>query len=290
PIYRISALVKAGKDSSDKRSTNGTWKVRTDDFIEAVRVYVEADRRVTMEELAIKFETSINTIFHVLHDDLGLSIKSARWIPKMLTEDHKMKRVRCAQAFLKLNFELRLGFLDKIVSMDETSVVISMAPEGLQPAPEVQASRIKEETDGSQLLRQLRRDLPTLSPMRTSVIPAVFKDVMNMFLKKFKEKRPEMAKRDWYFHFDNAPCHTANSTKELLAKKGIKVIDHPPYSPDLAPADFFYFPVMRRYSRAWRSSTRVAIPEDRFREAFRKWFERWEKCIRIGGSHEEKIW
>ncbi|QQP41475.1 Uncharacterized protein FKW44_015867 [Caligus rogercresseyi] len=47
-----------------------------------------------MEELAIKFETSINTIFHVLHDDLGLSIKSARWIPKMLTEDHKMKRVR----------------------------------------------------------------------------------------------------------------------------------------------------------------------------------------------------
>ncbi|QQP49274.1 Uncharacterized protein FKW44_009869 [Caligus rogercresseyi] len=49
-----------------------------------------------MEELAIKFETSINTIFHVLHHDLGLSIKSARWIPKMLTEDHKMKRLRCA--------------------------------------------------------------------------------------------------------------------------------------------------------------------------------------------------
>ncbi|QQP57304.1 Hypothetical protein FKW44_002236 [Caligus rogercresseyi] len=70
-IYRISALVKAGKDSSDKRSTNGRRKVRTYDFIEAVRVYVEADRRVTMEELAIKFETSINTIFHVLHHDLG---------------------------------------------------------------------------------------------------------------------------------------------------------------------------------------------------------------------------
>ncbi|QQP52262.1 Uncharacterized protein FKW44_004360, partial [Caligus rogercresseyi] len=111
-IYRISALVKAGKDSSDKRSTNGRRKVRTDDFIEAVRVY----------ELAIKFETSINTIFHVLHDDLGLSIKSARYIPKMLTEDHKMKRVRCAQAFLKLNFELGLGFLDKVVTMDETCV------------------------------------------------------------------------------------------------------------------------------------------------------------------------
>ncbi|QQP58385.1 Hypothetical protein FKW44_003679 [Caligus rogercresseyi] len=47
-----------------------------------------------------------------------------------------------------------------------------------------------------------------------------------MFLKKFKEKRPEMAKIDWYFPFNNAPCHTANSTKEFLAKKGIKVIDY----------------------------------------------------------------
>ncbi|QQP49914.1 Mariner transposase [Caligus rogercresseyi] len=276
-IYRISALVKARKDSLDKRSTNGRRKVRTDDFI-------EADRRVTMEELAIKFETSINTIFHVLHDDLGLSIKSARWIPKMLTEDHKMKRVRCAQAFLKLNFELGLGFLDKIVTMDETSVVISMAPEGLQPAPEVQASRIKEETDGSQLLRQLRRDLPAISPERTSVTAAVFKDVMNI---------------DLYFRFDNAPCNTANSTKEFLAKKGIKVIDHPPYSPDLAPADFFYFPIMKKMlegveivdksiQKEWTRVER-AILEERFREGFRKWVERWEKCIRIGGSHVEKI-
>ncbi|QQP36370.1 Uncharacterized protein FKW44_021446, partial [Caligus rogercresseyi] len=120
-IYRISALVKAGKDSSETRSTNGRRKVRTDDFIEAVRVYVEADLRDVDQHH-----------FHVLHDDLGLSIKSARWIPK----DHKMKRVRCAQAFLKLNFELGLEFLDKIVTMDETSMVISTAPEGLQSAPE----------------------------------------------------------------------------------------------------------------------------------------------------------
>ncbi|QQP49806.1 Uncharacterized protein FKW44_010598, partial [Caligus rogercresseyi] len=120
-------------------------------------------------------------------------------------------------------------------------------------------------------------------PMRTSVTVAVFKDVMNMFLKKFKEKRPEMAKRGWYFHFDNAPCHTANSTKEFLAKKGIKVIDHPPYSPDLAPADFFYFPVMKKIlegveiveksvQKEWNRVGR-AIPEDRFHEAFRKWVE-----------------
>jgi hypothetical protein len=29
---------------------------------------------------------------------------------------------------------------------------------------------------------------------------------------------------------------------DFVARKGITVLDHPPYSPDLAPADFWLFP------------------------------------------------
>ncbi|QQP42093.1 Putative transposase [Caligus rogercresseyi] len=293
-IYRISALVKAGKDSSDKRSTNGRRKVRTDDFIEAVRVYVEADRRVTMEELAIKFETSINTIFHVLHDDLGLSIKSARWIPKMLTEDHKMKRVRCAQAFLKLNFELGLEFLDKIVTMDEISVSF-FTPESKRGSSQWLPKGSNPPLKKKQMVLSFFDNCGVIFqhylPVRTSVTVAVFKDVMNMFLKKFKEKL--------VLPLHNAPCHMANSTKEFLAKKGSRSSIIHPTLLTLPPADFFYFPVMKKMlegveivdKSVQKEWTRVGrtIPEDRFREAFRKWVERWEKCIRIGGSHEEKI-
>ncbi|QQP35910.1 Mariner Mos1 transposase [Caligus rogercresseyi] len=278
-IYRISALVKAGKDSSDKRSTNGTWKVHTDDFIEAVRVYVEADRRVTMEELAIKFETSINTIFHVLHDDLGLSIKSARWIPKMLTEDHKMKRVRCAQAFLKLNFELGLGFLDKIVTMDETSVSFftpeskrgssQWLPKGSNPPLKFK----RQESRKKQMVLSFFDNCGVIFqhylPMRTSI-----------FLKKFKEKGPEMAKRDWYFHFDNAPQegdpgHRSSTLLTLTCPRRLLLL--PRHEDD----------TQGRGDR--RQECPEGVDPDRFREAFRKWVERWEKCIRIGGSHVEKI-
>ncbi|QQP55876.1 Hypothetical protein FKW44_000345, partial [Caligus rogercresseyi] len=80
------------------------------------------------------------------------------------------------------------------------------------------SSRIKEETDGSQLLRQLRRDLPALSPDEDLRHRGRVQDVMNMF-KEIQGKQPEMAKRDWFFHFDNAPCHKANSTKEFLARR-----------------------------------------------------------------------
>jgi hypothetical protein len=50
-----------------------------------------------------------------------------------------------------------------------------------------------------------------------------------------------MAAQQWWFHWDNAPVHTAASVKEWMAAKGIQVLKHPPYSPDLAPADFFLF-------------------------------------------------
>jgi len=43
-------------------------------------------------------------------------------------------------------------------------------------------------------------------------------------------------------HHDNALAHTLLIMRIYLAKHQISVVPHPPYSPDLAPADFFLFP------------------------------------------------
>ncbi|KAJ8941779.1 hypothetical protein NQ318_006815 [Aromia moschata] len=39
----------------------------------------------------------------------------------------------------------------------------------------------------------------------------------------------------WKIHQDNEPTHSALSVKAFFAKQGITVLEHPPYSPDLAP-------------------------------------------------------
>jgi len=46
-------------------------------------------------------------------------------------------------------------------------------------------------------------------------------------------------------HHGNAPAHTALSIQELLMKKNIPVLPHPPYSPELAPCDFYIFPKLK---------------------------------------------
>jgi hypothetical protein len=45
----------------------------------------------------------------------------------------------------------------------------------------------------------------------------------------------------WYHLDDSAPAHSSGVVPEFLAKRGIPVLFHPHYSPDLAPAHFYYF-------------------------------------------------
>ena len=46
-------------------------------------------------------------------------------------------------------------------------------------------------------------------------------------------------------HQLNAPPHKTKQVNELLMKKRISLINHPPYSPDLSPCDYFLFPRLK---------------------------------------------
>ncbi len=83
-----------------------------------------------------------------------------------------------------------------------------------------------------------------------------------------------------------------------MAARGIKLIEHPPYSPDLAPADYFLFPRVKRelavltltqdsFQKAWEGAVRSLTAAD-FAEVFRQWFQLHEKCVSIGGGYVEK--
>jgi transposase len=42
-------------------------------------------------------------------------------------------------------------------------------------------------------------------------------------------------------HADNARVHTAQKCRTFCEENGLRIAPHPPYSPDLAPSDFFLF-------------------------------------------------
>jgi hypothetical protein len=46
---------------------------------------------------------------------------------------------------------------------------------------------------------------------------------------------------------DSARPHTANRRRDLLRRYNWEVLDHPPYSPDLAPSDFHLFGPLKKH-------------------------------------------
>jgi len=48
------------------------------------------------------------------------------------------------------------------------------------------------------------------------------------------------------FLHDNPPAHQALATPKKLAYLGFQCLDHPPYSPDLAPSDYHLFPGLKK--------------------------------------------
>ena len=71
-------------------------------------------------------------------------------------------------------------------------------------------------------------------------------DVLGKLREEVRRKRPELfANNSWFLHHDNASAHMALSVREFLATKQITVLEHPAYSLDLAPNDFFLFPKIK---------------------------------------------
>jgi hypothetical protein len=57
-----------------------------------------------------------------------------------------------------------------------------------------------------------------------------------------KKKRRRKVTKGVLFFNDNAPAHRALATHKKLAYLGFQCLDHPPYSPDLAPSDYHLIP------------------------------------------------
>ena len=58
---------------------------------------------------------------------------------------------------------------------------------------------------------------------------------------EIKKERPQMKMKKVLFHQDNAPCHKSMKTMAKLNELGFELLPHPPYSPDLAPSDYWLF-------------------------------------------------
>ena len=126
-------------------------------------------------------------------------------------------------------------------------------------------------------------------------------EVLRRLRESVRRKRPEKWDGDWILHHDNAPAHTSHLVQKFLAKHGTAQLQQPPYSPDLAPCDFFLFPRLKKVLKGHRfeatedikrnsTKTLLDIPKEEFPKCFQQWQKRWAKCVAAEGNYVEDNW
>ncbi|KAJ4448795.1 hypothetical protein ANN_00186 [Periplaneta americana] len=112
-----------------------------------------------------------------------------------------------------------------------------------------------------------------------------------------KETSRKVGRKNWFLMHDNAPAHRAIIVKNFLARHNITALDHPPYSPDLSPPDYFLFPRLKSHLKGRRfnaeeviaNATRALrrVSQNGFQACFQELYTRWQKCVVAEGNYFE---
>ena len=113
-----------------------------------------------------------------------------------------------------------------------------------------------------------------------------------------KRKGEESSQQACCSFMTTRQCTSAKS-QAAIWQCGFQQLNYPPYSPDLAPSDYFLFQVMKKFLRG-----KLFSSDEEVKEAVTTWFEeqskdffsrgmkslqqKWAKCIELLGDYIEK--
>jgi [histone H3]-lysine36 N-dimethyltransferase SETMAR len=230
---------------------------------------------------------------------LGKVKKLGRFVPHRLSQFDLDRRVDMCTTLLTLH--RRMTWLDQIVTGDEKWVMYS------------NHHRKRQWVDAAEEPDEVPK--PDLHPKKVmlsvwwSVYGVVYwellpvgstitGDIYARQLQKLKaavDRMPALRSQVYFLH-DNARPHIARPVKFKLARFNWTVLPHPPYSPDLAPSDYWLFGDMQRYleGRDFNNDNwvKVALMEyfksraaEFWRDGIHKLPQRWQHVIDTDGAY-----
>ena len=281
--------------------------VATQEMVSKVHDIVMTDRQVTERYIASTVGISQERVHSILTEDLEMRRLSACWVPRLLTVDQKHTRRTLSHTNLNL--------LRKI--MPTFQRFVTMATWGHHFTPEAKQQSKQWKHPGSPPPKKAKT-----VPSAGKVMASVFWDADGILLIDYLQKgqtingtyyaslptqlrenieikRRGKLTKGVLFHQDNAPVHKFVIAMAAIHDYGFKLVEHPPYSPDLAPSDFHLFPKLKTANSGTHFQSDDDIihavddslngqEKDFFKSGIEALKHRWQKCIDTEWDYVEK--
>ncbi len=311
-VQRWFADFKRGRTSLEDENRSGRpADAVTPETIAAVRDLIKTERNSTYQQIQEALGIGSSSVNTILHDHLHVRKLVSRWVPRGLSEEQKKERVRWCRFMLKKFDGGESKSVWDILTGDETWIYqydpetkqqsTVWVFEGEDPPTKFKRSRsVNKKMVASFFMKTGHLASVPLEDRRTVnsewyttvCLPEIFEEVC--------AKRPVRRTRGLLLHHDNASAHTSAQTLDFLAQENVQLVSHPPYSPDLAPCDFFLFPKVKEKLRGIRFVNANAavdayidvikgMGDYEWRLCFQKWFDRMKSCIESQGKYFEHV-
>lgn len=281
---------------------------RTPGNIQTVKTLLENDRRLSISAVSHQSGLPWSTCRCIITLDLGLVHKTAKFVPHLLQEQHLAERLRISKAMLQY-IRVHKDFLKHVVTMDESWVYTydlelkSQSTQWLRKEDPRPIKSSRPHAVSKVLLVSffgcsglIHREFP-----RRTVTSKVFVNIVSRLRFAVSRKRGHKYLQKMTLHMDNASPHTSKTTRAFLMHSRTKVLEHPAYSPDLAPSDFWFFPRLKRdlWGHRFQSLEDLeAAVDDQIMSIssfefeaciLTLWPKRWARCVNAEGIYFEGI-
>ena len=232
---------------------------KTDENLDRVRQKVQSDHHFPVRMIADELGMNSERVWRIITEDLEMRKICATMVPRLLNEGQKEGRVQVCQDILE-HLKTEPNLLKRVV-VDDESWIFQYDPlikwqslerkSALSPSPK-KAWVLKSKTKVMLIafFHVYGIVLAEFLPQGQTINQHVYKNILRRVMFSVRKKRRELWEtKPWLLHHDNASAHNALGIWEFSVKNNIAVLEQPPYSPDLAPCDFFFFPNSRKSSK-----------------------------------------
>lgn len=304
-IYRWFAEFKRGRVTvtDEPREAKPKTAVTSDNIARVQRMITE-DPHCTYSAIQTTLGIGSAAVSKILHEELRMRKIVCRWVPHQLTEFQKSERVRISKETLNLLENGGHRIISKIVTGDETYIPFYDTLTRQESRVWVHEDDPTPTTPKKQ--RAMKKVMYAVFFRSTGLVKAIKLEeqrtvTANWYINKcLPEVLGSLDIRGLLLHHDNASSHTARATVDYLRENNVRVIEHPPYSPDLAMCDFWLFFNLKKHLRGRKFSSENeidqainlyfdSVPKNEWRAAFELWKKRLSRCIEVKGDYFEHL-